>query len=187
MALDEAVPIDGDGISTGTKVDEICAAIRALRIALNAGGLDSLYLMNSRCRYTKNDAQEFTDGNWEVVKYDDIDFDTLTEWDVDPWTFTAQNEGYYQVNAAILTARVAWTVNDTAEFAIYKNGAGYSYLQFIDIMAAETTYVHVDGSDIVYLNGTTDYIDIRVKINRGANTVLAANAIHNYISIHRQS
>ena len=42
MALDETIPIDGDGIETGTKVDEICAAIRALRASLNAGELDKL-------------------------------------------------------------------------------------------------------------------------------------------------
>lgn len=42
MALSESIPIDGDGVSTGTKVDEICAAIRTLRTSLNAGELDKI-------------------------------------------------------------------------------------------------------------------------------------------------
>ena len=37
MALNEATPIDGDGIETGTKVDEICGAIRQLKIDINNG------------------------------------------------------------------------------------------------------------------------------------------------------
>lgn len=40
--LDPTTPIDGDGVSTGTKVDQICAAIRTLRASLNAGKLDRL-------------------------------------------------------------------------------------------------------------------------------------------------
>lgn len=43
MALNENIPADGDGVSTGTKVSQICAAIRALRVALNTGALDDLY------------------------------------------------------------------------------------------------------------------------------------------------
>ncbi len=40
MALNENIPIDGDGITSGTRISQICAAIRKLRAALNAGGLD---------------------------------------------------------------------------------------------------------------------------------------------------
>lgn len=42
MALNENIPIDGDGVSTGTLVSQICAAIRALRTAINAGGVDKI-------------------------------------------------------------------------------------------------------------------------------------------------
>lgn len=42
MALNELIPIDGDGVSTGTLVSQICAAIRTLRASLNAGELDRL-------------------------------------------------------------------------------------------------------------------------------------------------
>lgn len=42
MSLSELIPIDGDGVETGTRVDEICAAIRTLRASLNAGKLDRL-------------------------------------------------------------------------------------------------------------------------------------------------
>lgn len=44
MALNENIPIDGDGVSTGIKVDELAAAIRTLRASLNAGELDQIGL-----------------------------------------------------------------------------------------------------------------------------------------------
>lgn len=40
--LDTSLPIDGNGVDSGTKVNEICAAIRTLRASLNAGKLDRL-------------------------------------------------------------------------------------------------------------------------------------------------
>lgn len=42
MALDDTTPLDGDGYSFGTKVSEICTAIRLLKTNLNAGKLDRL-------------------------------------------------------------------------------------------------------------------------------------------------
>jgi len=59
MALNENIPIDGDGVSTCTKVDKICAAIRALRVALNAGGIDDRYL------YRENVGAFTPDGDYE--------------------------------------------------------------------------------------------------------------------------
>lgn len=59
MALNEDVPIDGDGVVTGTLVSQICAAIRALRVALNAGGLDDRYL------YRENVGAFTPDGDYE--------------------------------------------------------------------------------------------------------------------------
>lgn len=46
MALNENIPIDGDGVTTGTRVSEICTAIRTLRTSLNDGGLDTLYAVS---------------------------------------------------------------------------------------------------------------------------------------------
>jgi len=43
MALNEDIPIDGDGATTGTLVSQICGSIRTLRTTLNDGGLDDIY------------------------------------------------------------------------------------------------------------------------------------------------
>ena len=42
MALDETLPIDGDGVTTGVQVDELAAAIRTLRTSLNTSELDRI-------------------------------------------------------------------------------------------------------------------------------------------------
>lgn len=42
MSLDETIPEDGDGSTSGTKISELAGAIRALRATLNDGELNDL-------------------------------------------------------------------------------------------------------------------------------------------------
>ncbi|KKL50527.1 hypothetical protein LCGC14_2304590 [marine sediment metagenome] len=141
-------------------------------------------ITTSRVRVTKDDAQTMTDNTPEAVEYDDVDFDSLGEWDISTWKFTAKNAGYYQINACVLTSDAIWTLGDLVHLSLWKNGARFSYLDRKELLA-NTENVLASGSDIVYLNGTTDYIQIYCWINRGANTDLINNALFNYVSIHR--
>jgi len=141
----------------------------------------------SRVRVTKDDVQTMTDATTEIVEYDDEVYDNLEEYDnVTNYRFTALKSGYYAVNAHILTADVAWVANDRIRMLLFKNGVTYSVLSYWRAEAALTHHQAVHGSDKIDLLAG-DYIDIRLRIDRGANTDLYNDATYNYLSIHRVS
>jgi hypothetical protein len=84
-------------------------------------------------------------------------------------TFTPTVAGYYQVNGGIsFTA-----VSDGALVAIYKNGVLYSYGS-----PAVSNGVRSTVSDVVYLNGTGDYVNLYALQTSGTQKTLASGQGH---------
>ena len=79
------------------------------------------------------------------------DFDTNSNYNTTNYRFTPNLAGYYQVN---LSYKIE-TVANRAVLSIFKNGSEYK--RMIDVQATNTRYT--SGSCLVYLNGTTDYIE----------------------------
>ena len=73
--------------------------------------------------------------------------------------------GYYQINAAIQFD----TSNYSVRAILFKNGAVYSY------SAAPAAGYAVGVSDIVYLNGTTDYLELFGYSSTTQNSVPGAD------------
>ena len=88
-------------------------------------------------------------------------FDATTNYRFQPTV-----AGYYQINAGISMS--ADTNLTNADILIYKDGAAY-YGQHIDTNSGNQ-YADVSTSTLVYLNGTTDYIELW-----GAATGVGAN------------
>jgi hypothetical protein len=78
------------------------------------------------------------------------EFDTANAWDTSTSRFTPQVAGYYQISAAVQYA----TGNYSVTVILAKNGTAFKNL------ANSVTNVAVSGSTVVYLNGSTDYIQI---------------------------
>jgi hypothetical protein len=95
------------------------------------------------------------------------DFDTNNNFASS--TFTPTVAGYYQINAAVTGTGTVMT-NVTA--AIYKNGTLYSQVYGAGYTGAAGAAM---CSDIVYCNGSTDYIELYARINAtGTPTVNSA-------------
>ena len=92
------------------------------------------------------------------------DFDTTNAFDsTTNYRFTPQVAGYYQINAG-----VGFTgVDNIISIYIYKNGASWRQGGYI---AASTTGPIVTMSSLVFLNGTTDYIEIFTITGTTLNT-----------------
>ena len=92
------------------------------------------------------------------------------EWDTNnnfaSSTFTPTVAGYYQVSGGLAVA-----VTDTGiRLAVYKNGTVFKYLSYDYSAAAGATY----GSALVYLNGSSDYIELygRVAVGQALDAFL---------------
>jgi hypothetical protein len=95
--------------------------------------------------------QSITSGVWTKVTINTEEFDTNSCFDsATNYRFTPNVAGYYQVNAGINTA----TASTQSNISIYKNGSSFKSAQQIG------TYAGSVVSSVVYLNGSTDYIEL---------------------------
>ena len=100
------------------------------------------------------------------VPYNSVDFDTNSGWNNTSYQYKPTVAGYYQFTWGVLIN--ALTAGGTQEFfsAIYKNGTTYTW--GIDLTPSTVHYSFTSGSCILYLNGSTDYVEIYVYQNSGA-------------------
>jgi uncharacterized protein YaiE (UPF0345 family) len=111
---------------------------------ITGGPAFSVYLSSS---------QSFSSGTFTKIQFSAKEFDTNNNFDITTnYRFTPTVAGYYQIN---LSFGISNTQTGERTIGVYKNGSLYK--QFTDITA---TYIWViSGSCLVYLNGSTDYIE----------------------------
>jgi len=95
------------------------------------------------------------------------DFDTNSNYATSRFTPTV--DGYYQVNASI--GATAGTSLSYVRTMIYKNGTSYTYAYGAP---RNNTSGYAPMSDIVYCNGSTDYIELYCYIS-GSGTLTITN------------
>lgn len=99
--------------------------------------------------------QSISSGTFTKVTCGTEEWDTNSNYDnTTNYRFTPTVAGYYQVNGYVGFTSSTRTNTQTA---IYKNGSQHRTLNQLD----SNLYV-VGGSSIVYLNGSTDYIELYV-------------------------
>jgi len=113
----------------------------------NSGAAFSYYLLSN---------QTVTSAVWTKIAFDTKIFDAEDDFDTSTYRFTPSIAGYYNFN---LTIRQAGDTITRTNGAIYKNGN--IHLQLFDTGGGynSTTDGNFSGSGLVYLNGTTDYVE----------------------------
>ena len=115
---------------------------------------------------TAGGAQTVTSGTNTLVTLVE-DFDTNSNFASNRFTPTVA--GYYQINA--VTWATAGTSMTYTGALIYKNGTQYS----LGYGAAwSSTGASGSVSDIVYLNGSTDYVELYIRVS-GTGTLTVSN------------
>ncbi len=71
--------------------------------------------------------------------------------------FTPNVAGYYQVSWCVRCMPASGALSDAASI-LYKNGASHKLSEFV----GTTTSFHAPGSCLVYMNGTTDYLELYI-------------------------
>lgn len=96
--------------------------------------------------------QSITAGTATKILFDTEDFDTNNNFASSRFTPTVA--GYYQINCGVSVTYASGTVTRVI-IQVYKNGSSWMLPQ--DISAA---VVRTSGSFLIYLNGSTDYVEI---------------------------
>lgn len=108
-------------------------------------------------------AQSLSTSVTTKIQYASEVFDTNNNYDpTTNYRFTPTVAGYYQVNATISFAPSA---TGFRFISLYKNGSPYQ--QGANIQAGAINYTVINLSSLVYLNGSTDYIEVYAIQNSG--------------------
>ena len=98
--------------------------------------------------------QSVASSTFVKMAFNTKDFDTNSNYDTSTYRFTPTVGGYYQINATISAGTA---VTGAVQIAIYKNGSIYSYGTNIPNANLGPNAV---VSNVVFCNGSTDYIEI---------------------------
>lgn len=125
----------------------------------------------------QSSSQTISNAAWTKITLTSEDFDTNSNYDTSTSKFTPTVAGYYQVNAAITLNYTAAT-NKPLLIELYKNGGEYK----LGGSASSTSLVfpRTNLNALVYLNGTTDYIELYGYQNTGSSQVFAFDTYSTY-------
>jgi hypothetical protein len=103
----------------------------------------------------QNSNQSVTTATPTKVTFDTGTFDTAGGWIGGSYRFLPAISGYYQINAKIYFGNASLT---SAYVSLYKNASEYQRLN--SWQGSVSSPIILNGSCLVFLNGSTDYIEI---------------------------
>jgi len=157
------------------KVNQIQTANGVIMANLNSSGANVGIQLASTLApafsAVSSGTQSITSSTYTKVQFATENFDTNSNFDsTTNHRFTPTVAGYYQVNAT-LDCEGAGSQNIFVGM-IYKNGSENAPgIRFLDIRVS-STLIRTTGSSLIYMNGTTDYLEVYVWINGTSPTVI---------------
>jgi hypothetical protein len=115
-------------------------------------------------RAYKSSSSEISHNTWTKVQFDEETFDTNSNYDNSTnYRFTPTVEGYYQINSCV--HQESNGAGKTPHAVIRKNGSDYA----VSNLSYQSAAVNVGLvlSTLVYMNGSTDYVEVYVYHNSG--------------------
>lgn len=112
-------------------------------------------------------SQTLSNSTATLVNFNTEIFDTNSNFDTSTYRFTPTVAGYYQVNSLVSVTNNS-TLGTLAFASIYKNGS--EYLRGTQFGLTAYNVVGTSVSSVIYLNGTTDYINIYIYISATGGT-----------------
>ena len=106
----------------------------------------------------KSSDQSISSATWTKATFDTEEYDTNSNFASSRFTPTVA--GYYQINWCTDLSATSCTRQMTS---LYKNGQAYKYVGLWTQPSGNWEH-EINGSSVVYLNGTTDYVEIYVYI-----------------------
>lgn len=130
--------------------------------------------------YKSGGNQTITSSTFTKVQLNTEEFDTNNSFDpTTNYRFTPTVAGYYQINGAVNGESSTGTLTRCLA-SIFKNG--------VELKRGSDTLISAGGAylsvvtSIVYLNGTTDYLELYAFITAGTTAVVAGNLALTYFS-----
>ena len=171
------------GASSGDLVTTVSFYVSSVLNAIpaTAGAVTSAYLLDASVTQAKlaagvagngpafyafraTSVQSVSTTTFTKIQFNGESFDTANCFDSSTnYRFTPNVAGYYQINA---TVNSNYSTLKRLLFQLYKNGVAYNSLADLDKGTAEaSSFNSASGSTLVYMNGSTDYLEVYVYLN----------------------
>ena len=110
------------------------------------------------------------DGSATTIGINTKIFDTASCFNTSTYRFTPNVAGYYQINASIQIDNNAVGSLGVIFAVIRKNGGSNGDIGITSIQSAQFSSMLMSGSNLIYLNGSTDYVDLHAVVVGGSST-----------------
>jgi hypothetical protein len=120
----------------------------------------------------KSANQTISQNTWTKVTFNAEEFDTSNYFDTTNSKFLPTTAGYYQINV------VCYVLGSASDMyaQLYKNGSGMSPEVYVNF-SSSTNGTHLAFSNLMYFNGSTDYIELYAYSN-GASPSINKGGTH---------
>lgn len=135
-------------------------------------------ILFQKARAYRNAAQAITGGGNSKVGIDTDSFDPANITDLNNNRITPTLAGYYQVNGQVLVSDLVNT--DALKIMIYKTGNSVAVGNSLRNNYGSAVSIAAIVSDLIYMNGTTDYLELYVYTGSNCNLEIYNTA--NYLS-----
>ncbi len=121
--------------------------------------------------------QSISTGVNTKVQFNTEQFDTANCYDnTTNYRFTPNVAGYYQINTCV---RLRGTSSDNKIMYLRKNGSDYIALDFYSL---SIEYFQISASHLIYMNGSTDYLEVFVYTNGTNTSVISTSGLNTFFS-----
>ena len=118
--------------------------------------------------------QTVSNATWTKVALNTKDFDTANAFDTTNYKFLPLVAGYYQISS-LVSGPSSNTQNQI--LAVYKNGSALKYIgSSQNLNSTSVINAGPSGSMLLYLNGSTDYIEMWIYQQTGGSITTAGYA-----------
>jgi hypothetical protein len=108
-------------------------------------------------------------GDWTKIQMNTETVDSASAYDTTDYRFTPLKAGYYFISGAVVTYNSNYTYR-WQQIAVYKNGSEYNR-STIDYNNSNCYGAGITVNALVYLNGSTDYVELYCRAYANGNTV----------------
>lgn len=120
----------------------------------------------------KESTQNFSASTWTKIEYDVEEFDTTSDYDPSTnYRFTPSVAGYYQVNFNV-RINYSGAASDQVFVTVRKNDVREPIGETRANISGN--WGRFGGSGLIYMNGSTDYLEVFVWTNHGSPFVQGA-------------
>lgn len=128
--------------------------------------------------YRTTSQQSFSQNTWTKVQFNAENFDTDNCFDsTTNYRFTPTKAGYYQISANI---QISKTGSSRSDSVLYKNGSAYG--TFYYFQASPGTGFTIGSSQLLYMNGSTDYLEVYVYDSDASSRNVVNSSDSSYFS-----